>query len=121
MTKDRLRVLDYLEHMLQAIRRISRYTQDMSGAEFLNNEMAQDALIRNIEVIGEAANNIRQNYSEFALKHSHVPWDDVYLMRNRVGHGYFSVDLDIVWKTVQHDLPELERQATIDKKRIHAP
>lgn len=60
--------------------------------------------------IGEAARNIARNHPDFAALHAEVPWEDVYLMRNRVAHGYFSVDLEIVWRTVQRDLPELERQ-----------
>ncbi len=114
MTKtDKLRAPDYLAHIIQAIQRINRYTEDMSEVEFLENEMAQDAVIRNIEIIGEAARNIERHHPHFAAQHPDVPWEDIYLMRNRVAHGYFSVDLEIVWKTVQTDLPELESQIRV--------
>jgi len=76
----------------------------------LENEQVQDAVLRNIEIIGEAARNIESNYPEFASQHSDVPWEDVYLMRNRICHGYFSVDLELVWKTVLRNIPELEQQ-----------
>jgi uncharacterized protein with HEPN domain len=110
MKKDSLRALDYLEHILQAVKRISTYTEDMDEVGFLQNQMVQDAVIRNIEIIGEAARNIERRHPEFAGQHPDIPWEDVYLMRNRVSHGYFSVDLEVVWKTVQRDIPELEQQ-----------
>ena len=100
----------YLDHVLLAIRRIARYAKAMTEEGFFANEMGQDAVIRNIEIIGEAARNIARHHPDGAASHPEVPWEDVYLMRNRVAHGYFSVDLEIVWRTVQRDLPELERQ-----------
>ncbi len=96
--------------MLQAIRRIGRYAGAMDEAAFLEDELVQDAVIRNIEVIGEAARNIERVHPDFSAKHPEVPWEDIYLMRNRVSHGYFSVDLEIIWKTVKRDVPVLERQ-----------
>lgn len=107
MKRDILRVLDYLGHILQAVERIEVYTNDMDEAGFLQNAMVQDAVIRNIEIIGEAARNIDRHHPEFAAQHPDIPWGDVYLMRNRVSHGYFSVDLEVVWKTVERDIPEL--------------
>lgn len=77
---------------------------------FLENAMVQDAVICNIEIIGEAARNIERHHPGFAAEHPEVPWEDIYLMRNRVAHGYFSVDFEIVWKTIQNDLPELQQQ-----------
>jgi uncharacterized protein with HEPN domain len=110
MSKDALRVPDYIDHILAAIGRIYRYTQGLTEAAFLGNEQVQDAVLRNIEIIGEAARNIERSYPEFAAEHAEVPWEDIYLMRNRICHGYFSVDLEIVWMTVQRYIPELERQ-----------
>jgi uncharacterized protein with HEPN domain len=110
MIKDTLRVPDYIEHILAAIQRIRRYTHGMTESAFLENEQVQDAVLRNIEIIGEAARNIERSYPEFAAQHSDVPWEDVYLMRNRISHGYFSVDLEIVWQTIQRSIPELELQ-----------
>lgn len=107
MSGDGLRASDYLSHILEAIHRIHRYTDDLDEIAFLNNEQIQDAVIRNIEIIGEAANNIEKHCPEFAGQHPEVPWAVMYLMRNRVSHGYFTVDLEIVWKTIQNDLPEL--------------
>jgi len=110
MSKDQMRVPDYLEHILAAIQRIHRYTQGKTESDFLENEQVQDAVLRNIEIIGEAARNIVRSDPEFVTLHSEVPWEEVYLMRNRICHGYFSVDLEIIWHTVQRYLPELEQQ-----------
>ena len=110
MSRIELRVLDYLEHAQQAIERIQRYTADMDQASFLQNEMAQDAVIRNIEIIGEAANNITKFDPEFAREHDEIPWAVIYAMRNRVSHAYHKVDVEIVWKTIQDDLPSMLRQ-----------
>jgi uncharacterized protein with HEPN domain len=106
MTKA-LRVPDYLGHILKAIERIDRYTADMDEVAFLNSELVQDAVIRNIEIVGEASNNIQRVAPEFAAQHDNIPWLVMYTMRNRVSHGYDKVDLEIVWKTVQSDLPGL--------------
>lgn len=110
MKKDQLRVPDYLGHILQAVDRINVYTEDIDEVGFLKNQMVQDAVIRNIEIIGEAAHNIEKHHPDFADQHPDVPWEEVYLMRNRVSHGYFSVDLEVIWNTVQRDIPELEQQ-----------
>nr|WP_255504251.1 DUF86 domain-containing protein [Cupriavidus sp. UME77] len=101
---------DYLDHILEAIDRIARYTEDMDEEVFLGNEMAQDAVIRNIEIIGEASHNVEDHYPEFAAAHPEVPLAFAYQMRNAVAHGYFKVDLEIVWKTIQNDLPGLYQQ-----------
>jgi len=111
--KDNLRIADYLNHMREAIRRIDRYTGDLSEADFLSAELVQDGVIRNIEILGEAARNIDRHHPEFSALHNQIPWQDIYLMRNQVSHGYFSVDLEIIWKTLRYDIPELKQQ--IDK------
>jgi uncharacterized protein with HEPN domain len=105
-----LRVPDYLGHILQAIERIDRYTADLDEASFLGSELVQDAVIRNIEIIGEASNNIQRVDPVFAAQHSVIPWQVMYTMRNRVSHGYDTVDLEIVWKTIRRDLPGLHSQ-----------
>jgi uncharacterized protein with HEPN domain len=104
---DKQRLLDYLAHILEAIDRIDRYAEGLSEVAFLENQMAQDAVIRNIEIIGEASHNIETHYPEFAVAHPEVPLAFAYQMRNAVAHGYFRVDLEIVWKTIHSDLPGL--------------
>ena len=67
-------------------------------------------MIRNFEIIGEASNNIEKHYPEFAAAHPELPLSFAYQMRNAVAHGYFKVDLEIVWRTINRDLPGLYRQ-----------
>lgn len=102
-----LRVIDYLGHILQAIERIDRYTSDLDEAGFLQSDLVQDAVIRNIEIIGEASNNVQRVNAEFAANHSEIPWEVMYGMRNRVSHAYHKVDMEVVWRTIQNDLPGL--------------
>ena len=104
-----LRIKDYLCHILEAIERISRYCGTMSQDEFLQDEKTQDAVIRNFEVIGEASRNIERHHPDFAAEHSYIPWGIAYEMRNALAHGYFMVDMVIVWKTIQSDLPEMAK------------
>lgn len=101
------RVRSFLQHAVEAIQRVADYTAGLDEAGFLGDAMVQDAVIRNIEVMGEAARNVERQYPDFAQLHPYIPWKDVYAMRNRVSHGYFSVDLAIVWQAVQRDIPAL--------------
>jgi uncharacterized protein with HEPN domain len=110
MSRDKQRLHDYLAHIIQAILRIQHYTEDIEEIGFLQNEMVQDAVIRNIEIIGEASNNIEKHFTEFARLHPELPLVFAYEMRNAVAHGYFKVDFEIVWKTIQNDLPSLEHE-----------
>ncbi|TRZ69098.1 MAG: DUF86 domain-containing protein [Comamonadaceae bacterium] len=105
-----LRVPDYLKHILTAIERIDRYTENIDEPGFLNSELVQDAVIRNIEIIGEAANNIQQVDAAFAAAHAEIPWQVMYAMRNRLSHGYDKVDFEMVWKTISNDLPDLYKR-----------
>lgn len=82
----------------------------MDLAAFLADRKTRDAVIRNLEVIGEACNNVTKNHPIFASEHSAVPWGFAYEMRNALSHGYFTVDHVIVWQTIQHDLPKLRSQ-----------
>ncbi len=108
--ESKLNVISYLEHILTAISRINRYIDDVSEVDFLKSELIQDAVIRNIEIIGEASRNIDRFDPQFTSEHPQVPWSDLYWMRNRVSHGYFTVDLELVWKTLEKDIPELQKQ-----------
>ena len=114
------RLFGYLTHILQAIDRIHNYTEELDEVAFLQNQMAQDAVIRNLEVIGEASRNIRQRFPAFADVHPELPLASAYEMRNVLAHGYFKVDLAIVWQTLETDLPELQAQtrAVIRAERL---
>lgn len=94
MSKDLQRLADYLSHILEAIERIGRYTEDMDEVAFLKIDLVQDAVIRNFEIIGEASNNIEKHYPQFAANYPELPLASAYQMRNAVAHGYFNVDLE---------------------------
>lgn len=104
------RVPQYLQHIVDAIDRATSYVAGMDLAAFEQDSRTQDAVIRSIEIVGEAANKARTADPDFAARHPQVPWDAMYGMRNRIVHNYFEVDLEIVWQTVQRDLPALRVQ-----------
>jgi uncharacterized protein with HEPN domain len=108
MTINRLE--DYLEHMLEAARLALSYITDLDKNGFLADKRTQQAVILNIVVIGEAATKISNEYPDFVDEHPFIPWKNMKGMRNRIAHGYFDIDLDIVWTTVQTALPPLVEQ-----------
>jgi uncharacterized protein with HEPN domain len=103
-----LRIREYLQHILDAIDRATSYVAEMDVNAFERDTRTQDAVIRSIEIIGEAAKRVRSANPEFATRHSHIPWDLMYDMRNRIVHDYFEIDLEVVWQTVLSDLPTLQ-------------
>jgi uncharacterized protein with HEPN domain len=96
----------YLHHIMDAIELIEDYTKGMSENEFLTNSMAHDAVVRQIEIIGEAARNISD---EFQSKYPELPWAKMVGIRNKITHEYFNVNYAIVWDTVKDDLPSLKK------------
>jgi uncharacterized protein with HEPN domain len=82
MSGDPLRVIDYLEHIVEAITNIDEYTSGMAITGYLADKKTQDAVIRNFEVIGEACNNVARHHPQFAASHMDVPWNFAYEMRN---------------------------------------
>jgi uncharacterized protein with HEPN domain len=108
--KSYLRIPEYLRHIIDAIQKIERYTADITEVNFLNDEKTQDAVVRNLEIIGEAANNILKGYPEFAEQYPDIPLLFAYEMRNVVSHGYHKVDFELVWNTVQMELSGLLTQ-----------
>jgi uncharacterized protein with HEPN domain len=107
VTYDPQRLADFLAHILEAIKRIDEYVSDMDEVTFLGHKLVQDAVIRNFEIIGEASNNIEKRFPEFVASHPELPLSSAYQMRNAVSHGYFKVDFEIIWKTIQSELPGL--------------
>jgi len=105
--RDEVALRDYLGHILESIQRIQRYLSGVDREAFLASEEKQDAVIRNLEVIGEASGNIRRHFPDFARQYPEYPLGAAYGTRNALAHGYFKVDLDLVWNTVERDLPGL--------------
>lgn len=105
------RVHEYLEHIAQAIQRATRYTEPLDNAEALRrNEQIQDAVVRNLEIIGEAAGRIQTAAPAFVANHPELPWAEMRGLRNKMIHEYFDVDWHIVWGTIKADLPQLKAQ-----------
>lgn len=95
----------YLDDILSAITAIKEFIKDMTFEDFQNDRKTVDAVIRNLEIVGEAANNIPQ---ELKNNYPTIPWREMISMRNKVMHEYFGVDTEIMWKTIQEDLPALK-------------
>ena len=113
---------EFIQHILIGIEKIERHTLGLNSEGFLKNDLIQDAVIRNLEVIGEASKNILKNYPKFTEDYPGVQLSAAYQMRNAVSHGYFAVDLNIVWSTVERSIPELRTQLIrAAQKRAQAP
>ena len=93
-----------IEDILDAARKIQRFTNGISFEEFVVDEKTVDAVVRNFEVIGEASNRLPQ---EFKQVHTEVDWGRIKGFRNRIVHDYFGIDHTIVWNIIQHYLPRL--------------
>lgn len=105
MTDTRLN--DHLAHIEQAAQHACDYTDGMSKEDFLADTRTQQAVIMNMMIMGEAVSRLLQEQSVFLDAHSQIPWRSMKGMRNRIAHGYFDINLDVVWDTVQTALPEL--------------
>ncbi len=105
MTESRLQ--DYLEHIREAAATACAYAEGMSKADFLADTRTQQAVVMNLIIIGEAATKLLQDHADFTGRHVEIPWRSMKGMRNRIAHGYFEINLDVVWDTVQTALPAL--------------
>jgi uncharacterized protein with HEPN domain len=102
MKKDPLVWIDDIRDSIEAVK---RYTAGLTKEDFFNSTEKQDAVYRRLEVIGEAANRLPD---EFRGQYPRIPWDKIVGMRNVLIHEYDSIDLDRVWETIQKDIPKLE-------------
>ncbi len=93
-----------IQHILDAIHKIQQYTIDMTNGEFATNPLVMDAVIRNFQVIGEAARLVP---AEIQTKYEQIPWSSMQKMRHILVHDYDQVNVSIVWTTLQDELPPL--------------
>lgn len=105
MSQNRLH--DYLDHIRRAAEDACGFVDGLGKDDFLADRRTQSAVVMSLVVIGEAATKVMDRYPEFTDRHPDVPWRSMRGMRNRIAHGYFEINLDVVWDTVQTALPEL--------------
>lgn len=108
MTPNRLG--DLLNHMREAAADACSFVEGMNQADFLQDKRTQQAVVMSLIVLGEAATKIMERHPAFAEMNSHIPWRSMRGMRNRIAHGYFDMNLEVVWATVQAALPQLQVQ-----------
>jgi uncharacterized protein with HEPN domain len=94
----------FLEHIQESILLIEEYATGLSKADFLKKRFLQDAIIRRLEIIGEAVKNLPMS---FRSKHTHIPWKQIAGMRDILIHEYFEVDLALTWQVIKKELPPL--------------
>jgi len=97
----------FVEHVMESIEKIEEYMGGMSKEEFLGDSRTQDAVMRRLEIMGEAVKNIP---SEFRDEYPKIPWKQIAGMRDILIHEYFGVNIERVWKTIKTDLPELKQK-----------
>ena len=111
MTQNRLP--DYLNHIQDAATAARSFVEGMDKDGFLQDRRTQQAVVMSLVIIGEAATKVMDGYDAFAQAHPDVPWRSMRNMRNRMAHGYFDINLDVVWETVQEWLPALLKQLSV--------
>ena len=97
----------FVKHILESIKCIEKYAENLDKKHFVSNTLVQDAVIRRLEIIGEAAKNLPQNFKD---KHKDIPWIDIADTRNKLIHHYFGIDLDITWDIIEKELPNLKEK-----------
>ena len=99
--------LVFIKHILDCIESIEQFSEELSKEEFKKNDLKQSAILRKIEIIGEAVKNLPDS---FRNKHSSAEWKKITGTRDRLIHQYFGVDLDLMWDVIKKELPKLKKQ-----------
>jgi uncharacterized protein with HEPN domain len=107
------RLADYLEHMRQAAADACGFVEGVGKNDFRDDKRTQQAVIMSLVIIGEAATKVMEGHAAFVDAHPEIPWRSMRGMRNRIAHGYFAINLDVVWDTVQTALPALLQQLPV--------
>ncbi len=95
----------FINDILECIERIEKYVSGLSYDDFIKDDKTKDAVVRNLEIIGEAANQIPMDIRE---RYKDIPWAQIVGLRHRLIHGYFVVDYDIVWNIISKEMPDLK-------------
>ncbi len=104
------RLCDYLEHMLEAATQACAYVEGLTLKDFVDDKRTQQAVVLNLILVGEEATKLLKDFESFANQHPQVPWRSMKGMRNRIAHGYFEINLETVWETIQTALPNLIKE-----------
>jgi uncharacterized protein with HEPN domain len=104
MSKRSLKLL--IDDIWESIEKIERYTEGMTQGSFQSDEKTSDAVVRNLEIIGEAAGRLPE---EFMDRNSEIEWFKIVGLRNRIVHEYFGVDLEIIWQIIKRDFPAFKK------------
>ncbi len=96
----------YLKHILDAVTHIQSFLSGITKEDFQKNLLIQSAVIRQLEIVGEAVKNLS---SEFKKIHKHIPWKDIAGLRDKLIHQYFGVDISLIWEVCQKEIPELRK------------
>ena len=106
----------FIEHVLDSINAIKRFSKSMSKEELISTRLKQSAIVREIEIIGEAVKNISESLKN---KHKEIEWKEIIGTRDKMIHHYFGVDLNIIWGIIKSDLPTLEKKMYIIRKELN--
>jgi len=99
----------YLEDIYHASSKILQYIKGYSLKDFKKDQKTIDAVLRNLEIIGEASSRLRKDFKSFCEKVDDVSWNEMAGLRNIVAHEYFGIDLEIIWKSIEEDIPHLKK------------
>jgi len=99
--------LIFIEHILESISAIKEFSKNLSKEELISNRLKHNAIVREIEIIGEAVENISKNLKD---KHPEIEWKDIADTRDKMIHHYFGIDFNIIWAIIKKDIPKLEIQ-----------
>jgi len=107
--------LAYIEHILESIDAIMKFSKGINKEELTSNRLKQSAIVREIEIIGEAVKNISGGIKD---KHKEIEWKEIAGTRDKMIHHYFGVDLDIIWNIIKINLPDLKKKILKIKKEV---
>jgi uncharacterized protein with HEPN domain len=112
MSKREVSIL--IDDIISAIVKINRYTKGMSYNDFIDDPKTVDAVVRNLEIVGEAANRIPKSFQE---NHDQIEWHQIIGLRNRVIHDYFGIDYEIIWQVITDDIKKFKKNLLEIKKK----